>query len=117
MLKYIIYIFLLLPLAGTAQTVTGKVVDRNNKALPGASVFWINGNKAVKAAEDGSFSINKKSGTDKLVASHAGYISDTLDVSNSENIVFVLNAKGNLDAVVVNADKPGTVISNLTPFK
>src|SRR5688500_7083842 len=112
MLKYIINIFLLLPLVGTAQTVTGKVVDENNQALPGASVYWINNKKAVKAAEDGSFSINKSGTTDKLVASYVGYISDTLDVSNSENIVFILTRKGKLDAVVVNAEKPGTMISN-----
>ncbi len=115
--KYIIYILLLLPLAGTAQKVTGKVVDGNNQPLPGASVFWINNKKGSSANEDGRFTINKTAANNILVASHAGYTSDTLDVSNQENIVFVLKERTNLDAVVVNAEKPGTIISNLSPIK
>jgi len=117
MLKYIIYILLLMPLGITAQTISGKVVDVNNMPLPGASVFWLSQKKGIKAAEDGSFSISRSGANNTLVATHAGYAADTIDVSNAQNVVFILQAKTNLDAVVVNAEKPGTVISNRTAIK
>ncbi len=116
MRRFIIYVCMLLPVGSAAQTITGKVVDANNQPLPGASVFWSNNKKGIKAADDGSFSIIK-SGANKLIASHTGFSSDTLDVSNLETVVFVLKEKSNLQAVVVNAEKPGTVMSNLSPIK
>lgn len=117
MLKYLIYLCLLLPIAGAAQTIAGRVVDANDNPLSGASVQWLSNKKGVVASADGSFAIKKQEANTKLVASHTGYTTDTIEVNDITHVLFVLKAKGNLDAVVVNAEKPGTIISNRSPVK
>ncbi len=117
MLRYIFYILVLMPLGSVAQTVTGKVVDGNNKPLSGASVIWINNKKGITAREDGSFSIKRTAADNMLVVSHSGYTKDTIDVSNADTVLFVLKEKSNLQAVEVNAEKAGTVMSNRSPIK
>ena len=117
MLRYIIFLFFLIPLSAVAQTINGRIVDSGNKPLSGASVIWLNNKKGFTAKADGGFSIKKTTTDSMLVVSHSGYASDTMDVSNLDNVVFVLKTKGNLQAVIVNAEKPGTIISNQSPFK
>ena len=117
MLRYIFYILVLMPLSSVAQTVTGRVVDGNNKPLSGASVVWLNNKKGITAKEDGSFTIKKIPTDNMLVVSHSGYTKDTIDISNTDTVLFVLKAKSNLQAVEVNAEKGGTVMSNRSPFK
>ena len=117
MLKVIVCFFLLMPLYSLAQTITGKVVDANNNPLARASVIWLNNKKGVSTKEDGSFSIKKTATDNVLVVSHSGYTKDTIDVNNTDTLLFVLKEKSNLQAVVVSADKPGTIMSNLSPIK
>ena len=96
MFRYIIFLILLLPVVGIAQTITGKVVTANNQPLPGASIIWMSNKKGVTANEDGSFSIKKTTANTKLIASHSGYATDTIDVSNSDTILFVLKSQFNI---------------------
>ncbi len=117
MLRIIICLFLLMPLYCVAQTVTGRVVGANNKPLSGASVVWLNNKKGITAKEDGSFSIKKTAADNMLVVSHSGFTKDTMNVSNMDTVLFVLKEKSNLQAVVVSAEKSGTVMSNLSPIK
>ena len=111
MWKYFIYLCLLLPVYAVAQNVTGRVVDANNNPLPGASISWLNNKKGTVASGDGNFSIKKQETNSTLVASHIGYITDTIDVSNMANVLFVLKTKENLEGVQVTAEKAGTVMS------
>ena len=117
MLRYIFYIIFLIPLSSAGQTVTGKVVDGNNKPLTGASVIWLNNKKGITVKEDGSFSIKRTAADNMLVVSHSGYIKDTVDVRNTDTVIFVLKERTNLQAVEVNAEKAGTVMSNRSPIK
>jgi outer membrane receptor for ferrienterochelin and colicins len=117
MLKYILYVLLFLPVVSIAQTISGKVVNASNQPLPGASIVWLNNKKGIITKEDGSFSVNKSATNNKLVASHSGFISDTIDVSSIVTVVFVLKEKTNLQEVVVSAEKAGIVLSNLSPIK
>lgn len=117
MLKYILYVSLLLPLGSMAQTVTGRVIDGNNKPLAGASVNWLHNKKAVMAKDDGSFSIGRTATDSLLLVSHSGYTKDTIHVGHTDTVLFVLKERANLQTVEVSAEKPGTVISNLSPIK
>ncbi|MBK8520333.1 MAG: TonB-dependent receptor [Chitinophagaceae bacterium] len=117
MLRYFFYILVLMPFGSAAQTVTGKVVDGNNKPLSGASVIWVNNKKGITAKEDGSFSIKRTAADNMLVVSYSGYTKDTIDVSNADTVLFVLKEKSNLQAVEVNAEKAGTLMSNRSPIK
>ena len=117
MQRFIFCLFFLLPLGSIAQTVKGRVVDTNNNPLLGASVVWLNNIKGITAKEDGSFSIKKTATANMLVVSHSGYTNDTIDVSNMDTVLFVLKEKSNLQAVEVNAEKQGTLMSNRSPIK
>lgn len=117
MFRYFFYLCFMFPLGSAAQTVNGRVVDKNNKPLSGASVIWVNNKKGITAKEDGSFSI-KRTETDKmLVVSYSGYTKDTIDVSHTDTVLFVLKEKSNLQAVEVNAEKAGTLLSNRSAIK
>lgn len=115
--KYIVFLGLLLPLGIAAQTISGRVVNTNNKPLSGASIIWLNSKKGVTTKDDGSFSISKPAANGKLVASHIGYAKDTIDVAGMDTILFVLKEKSTLKEVIVSTEKSGTVISNLSPIK
>ena len=117
MLKYIIYLSLLVPAGSAAQTISGRVVNKNNQPLPGASIVWLSSKKGITAKEDGSFSIKKLATNNKLVASHSGYSNDTIDITATDSILFVLKEKSNLQEVVVRSEKDGTILSNITPIK
>ena len=117
MVRHLLYLFFLLPVGSIAQTVTGRVINTNNKPLPGASIVWLNNKKGIAANEDGVFSINKTAANSKLVASNSGYANDTIDVSKTETILFVLKAANNLEDVLISAEKAGTVMSNRSTIK
>ncbi|MBC7873531.1 MAG: TonB-dependent receptor [Ferruginibacter sp.] len=117
MLRAFVYLALLLPLGSAAQIISGRVVNSNNQPLPGASIFFLNNKKGVNADEEGRFSINKMATAEKLVASHTGYASDTLDIRTATAILFVLKEKSNLQEVVIRAEKDGIIQSNLNPIK
>src|SRR5690349_14566331 len=97
MLRNIVYLFLLvLPAGLAAQTISGKVVNRSNQPLPGASIVWLNSKKGVTAKEDGSFTMKKIVGSNKLVASHSGYVNDTFDITGADTVLVMLIEKTNL---------------------
>ncbi|MBL7727338.1 MAG: carboxypeptidase-like regulatory domain-containing protein [Dinghuibacter sp.] len=117
MRRYILYLCLLLPLGGLAQVITGRVVTTANEPLAGASVSWLNSNKAVIALEDGRFSIARTGTAQQLVASFSGYEKDTIVVTGSDTILFVLKQRTNKEQAVVVAEKSGTILLNQSPVK
>jgi len=117
MLRYIIFLALFLPIAGIAQTISGKVVTSNNQPLAGASIVWLSNKKGITANEDGSFSIRRTTADSKLVASYSGYVKDTIDINNMETVLFILKPNNNLQEVVIRSEKEGIIQSNLSPIK
>src|SRR5688572_2880835 len=118
MFRYILLSALLLPFTGIAQSIAGRVVDKHNNPIEGASVVWLNNNKkGITTKRDGSFVIAKDAGDKKLVASHSGFLKDTIDINQQDTVLFVLQIKGTLQDVVVTAGKAGTIMSNLDAVK
>jgi outer membrane receptor for ferrienterochelin and colicins len=117
MYRYLILLLLLCPALGFAQNITGRVVDKANQPLAGASVVWLSGKKGVVTTQDGTFSIAKTGVATKLVASFAGYIKDTIDIAGIDTVVFVLRTKADLQAVVITSEKAGTLLSNRSAIK
>jgi len=117
MLRYIIFLALFLPIAGIAQTISGKVVTSNNQPLAGASIVWLSNKKGITANEDGRFSIRRTTADSKLVASYSGYVKDTIDINNMETVLFILKPNNNLQEVVIRSEKEGIIQSNLSPIK
>ncbi len=108
---------MLIPAGVVAQTISGRVVNKNNQPLPGASIVWLNSKKGVTAKEDGRFTIKKSANSNKLVVSHSGYAHDTVDITMEDSILFVLKEKSNLQEVVVRSEKDGIIQSNLSAIK
>jgi outer membrane receptor for ferrienterochelin and colicins len=117
MLKYFLYIVLLLPLNAAAQSITGRVLNKEKLPLAGASVTWINGTKGVTTKQDGSFSIAKPAMGTQLLVSHSGYLPDTLLITNTDALLIVLKEKNKLEGVTVTAGKDGILQSNRSPIK
>lgn len=70
--------------------VKGTVKDRNGAPLPYANVFWLGTTQGVTTAEDGSFSIDKASQSDKLVFSFMGFKNDTVTVNDASLFLSVV---------------------------
>lgn len=91
--------------AAIAQTrpISGKVVDKDGKAISGASVSLKGHTGGVAANSDGSFTINAKTG-DVLVISSIGYTSIQSKVSTGNSISVTLASKEvAIDEVIVTA--------------
>ncbi len=104
-MKKIILLFASIALGTTlvsAQNVTGKVLDAQGKALPGASVYWADTSVGVATDLEGKFSLYRVKGNDALVATFLGYTNDTIRVeSKMREVEFRLNEGVTVDAVVV----------------
>lgn len=85
------------------RTITGKVVDENNKPVEGASVM-IKGTTTGTAADvGGNFSINAKTG-DVLVFSSTNFGMKEVKIGSSSSISVTLSREvGIIDEVVVTA--------------
>ena len=118
MKKTILYIFFILnALPSWAQkTMSGKVVDANNKAIEGASVYWINTQSLVFTEKDGKFNIDSNGIADKrLVIQMLGYLTDTISSFQKKN-TFVLSKTVVLKEADVVFERSGTMIS-MQPIK
>ena len=85
-----------------AQSITGKVVDAQGKALPGASVYWADTSVGTATDLEGGFSLYRVKDNNALVASFLGYTNDTIRVeAKQREVSFHLTEGVAVDAVVV----------------
>ena len=115
MKKHTLFIIILLAVlscaSASAQDVAGKVVDAAGEPMTGAAVYWADTNVGTTAGLDGSFTLHRVKGYDRLVASFLGYQNDTLTVSQvSVPVEFRLSEGVEMDAVVVEGDLGGNYI-------
>ena len=86
------------------RTFTGTVVDENNIPLAGASVVVKGSTTGVATDFDGNFEIELSEGSEILLVSYLGYISQEVDVTGKSNITVQLQPDSQqLDEVVVTA--------------
>ena len=83
------------------QTITGQVVDAENKPLPGATIRVLNTSIGAVADGNGRFSIAAKVGQ-TLVISYSGFESQNVVINNTSNLKVTLAVSSSkLDEVVV----------------
>lgn len=117
MKRYFFLLFSLFPVLLSAQTITGKVTDTDNKALVGANIYWINTTMGTTSDETGAFDLSSEGIEDKqLIISFVGYQSDTLLVTNQSEIVVQLN-EFVLNNVVVTGNRFGIYIPTVAAAK
>lgn len=98
------------------KKMNGKVLDPQNKAIDGASVYWINSNQSVLTDAKGNFEIDSAGIYDKrLVIKNIGFLTDTFSSFNKKNN-FILNRTVTLKDAEVVFERSGTMIS-MNPIK
>lgn len=119
MRKYIIIVFgILFPFGLFAQIISGKVINDKKEPLIGASVYWLGETIGTSTGEKGEFEISTQNISNKtLVARYLGHISDTIEVRTQSFVLFNLTATKTLNAVVVQGQRDGVIISNMDPIK
>ncbi len=84
------------------KTITGKVTDENDQALPGVSIVVKGTTTGTASTADGSYSLAVKTGSVTLVFSFMGYVAQEVVVGNRTNVnVKLLPTAEQLKEVVV----------------
>src|SRR5258708_39686039 len=80
-------LFLLLGLRVFSQqvTVSGKIIDDNNKAIPFSSVYIKNTTKGTSANSEGEYGLQLKPGTYEVQYKAVGYTQQSRKVELSKN--------------------------------
>lgn len=118
MKKYIFIVGLLFPFGISAQSILGKVTNDKKEPLTGASVYWLGTTIGTSTGDKGEFEITIKDiSNKKLIASFVGHASDTIEITNQTFVEFKLNETKALNEVVIQGQRDGVIISNITPIK
>ncbi|MEO6403848.1 MAG: carboxypeptidase-like regulatory domain-containing protein [Ferruginibacter sp.] len=97
-----------------SATVTGHVIDENDKPIPAVSIVVLGRNTGISSAEDGSFQmIVSAEKAIALVFTHSGYASQQKNFFLSDNeietiIIKLMNTGTTLETVVVADEKERT---------
>lgn len=98
-------------------TIKGMAMIKNSQGetegLPGATVYWLGTEIGTTTNDKGWFNLNYKQEYKKLVFSFVGYKTDTVTINELKEIHHFMIEEGNLDEVVVQAEKQKTAVSYL----
>jgi outer membrane receptor for ferrienterochelin and colicins len=104
-----------------ARIVKGVVLEENNKGsfkpLIGASVIWLGTSNGTVTDTSGVFTINHEGNSDRLVVSYTGYKSDTMAVTNLEEVKIILASNKQLSEIRIVAKQRSTYVSALSPIR
>lgn len=98
------------------QKLTGTIfelVNKSEKPLPGANVYWMNTSIGTMTDIDGEFSISYDSSYEKLIISYVGFKTDTLAIKENKSIKHVMKSTSSLNEVVISTRKQATSKSYL----
>jgi outer membrane receptor for ferrienterochelin and colicin len=118
MKKYIFILGLLFPYGISAQKISGKVTNDKKEPIIGARIYWLGTAIGENTDNLGSFEISAKDiSNKKLIASYVGHSLDTIEIINQTFVEFHLQETKTLNAVVVQGQRDGVIISDLNPIK
>ena len=105
--------------SSTEHLIRGVVLEENKKGaftpLVGASVVWLGSTSGTTTDENGVFNVRHNG--DKLIVSYAGYKADTILVSSTSELKFVLASGKQLNEVKVTSSRASSYISTADPFR
>ena len=120
MARCIAILFSLLPIITSAQRVTGRVVNTRQEPLVGATLKWVGTTSGTRTDKDGSFELQRPRPLNaKLVASYVGHRPDTILLTKLPDtiIVFRLQEQQGLSEVIIESQRKGIILSDLSPIK
>ena len=102
-------------------SVKGIVLEADRKGafkpLQKATVIWLGTNVGTATDADGIFEIRPSPGTNKLIVSYTGYISDTLNIVGNNELKIILATDRKLGEVVVTSRIRSSYLLNLNPIR
>jgi outer membrane receptor for ferrienterochelin and colicin len=110
----------LLPLTTAAQRITGRVINIRQEPLIGATIYWAGAASGARTDKDGSFELQRpRQLPAKLIASYVGHWPDTLLLIQlpDTSINFQLQEKQGLSEVIIESQRSGIILSDLSPIK
>ena len=115
MKKITFFLFLFVSILANAQdyTILGKVVDKNQEPLAGATVLVKETKQGTSSDLKGEFRISLKEGNYTIIVSYVGYktIEQKVALTQSQDITIVLDSDENvLDEVLVKAVRANSSI-------
>jgi outer membrane receptor for ferrienterochelin and colicin len=94
------------------EKVKGYVFDTNSDPIIGANVYWEGTQKGTTSDTEGYFELAVTPSTRRLIVSYIGYVSDTIDVVDTDRMLdIVLSEKLSLQEVVVSERRLSTITS------
>ena len=120
-LFYIIFIGIVIPLWGMAQSsVSGKIVDSDGLGLVAASIIETGTTNGTYSDGDGNFTLNLKSVPTNITITFLGFNTETRDITKTtSDLVITLNEEGTyLDELIVigTRGKPRTALDSPVPI-
>ena len=108
MKKITFFLFLFVSVLTNAQkfTVSGKIVNKNQEALPGATILVKETNQGTSSDLNGAFKLNLENGTYSVRVSYVGFktVEKNIRLNEDKVLTIVLSADENvLDEVLVSA--------------
>ena len=107
--------------ANAGITVSGLVLEADSKGnflpLQGASIVWLGTSSGSTTDAGGLFSIAMAAHTQRLVVSYAGYLPDTLLITETKDLKIVLGNGKRLKEVVVTSRQRSTYLLALSPVR
>ncbi len=102
------------------NAVNGMIVSEDKKGnfspLAGASVHWLGSNIGATTNSHGIFSISFDKYR-KLVVSYTGFRTDTLHVTNNNDLQIVMAEAGSLKEIVVTSRQKSTIVNTRTAIR
>jgi len=115
---YIGMIALAISFRTPAQKLLGVVFekDKNGKEqpLPRANVRWLGTSLGTATRDNGVFLIDRTTESNRLVISYVGFVTDTLQVNDENNIKIELKSNETLQEVTVEGWRPSTYNNSLS---
>ena len=107
--------------ANPSHLIKGVVLEMNKKGgfkpLQGASIIWINNTNGTVTDSSGYFSIKHNPGNELLVISYTGYQSDTVSVTDIQELKIILASGKQLAEVKVTSRQRSLYLSTISPIR
>jgi len=103
------------------QMVKGVVLESDKKGvfrpLFGASVVWLHSGMGTSTDSIGVFSIKQPGAGSRLIISYSGYSSDTISITDHEELKIILASGKELSEVLITSKQRSTYLSAVSPIR
>lgn len=115
MKKYILSLIIILISQIAFSQIKGKVTDKETKeGIPGVFIRDISGAHGTVSTPDGNFEIKTSENIKTLLFSMPGYNTDTVSITENQNIAVQLQKNTEIEGVIVNSNLGASFISETT---